>query len=201
MSNLANITEHICSTTMSWSPGPLVCALVRRINCPQCWGPECKPVLKCHLHSWKWGRCWITFLNWALYTSLRMNRAKLQYKSCQWKYLLIGFIICIWLPRKMIKCSLCLVPQSVRTRRARKQLRCVSRKGGRIYPLKSTCHGIPKLKLLIKCLFHIAKRTSDELCNLMPMHLFTRCLALKQFTVKAKYFLQDATEQQSYKTN
>jgi len=101
----------------------------------------------------------------------------------------------------MIKCSLCLVPESIRTGTAGEQLRCVSRKGGRIHPLKSACHDIPKSKLLMKCLFHTAKRTLDELCNLMPVRLFTHCLALKQFTVKAKHFIYDATEQQSYKTN
>lgn len=201
LTNSVNVAEYICSTTRSWSPGPLVYALVGRITCPWSWGTACKPLLKCHLHLWKLGRCWITFPDWALCASQHMNTAKLQYKSCKCKYLLIGFAICIWLACKMIKYSPCLVPQSICTRTAGEQLRCVSRKDGRIYPLKSVCHDIPKSKLLIKCLFHIAKCTLDELCNMLPMHLFTHCLALKQFAGKAKYFIYNATEQQSYKTN
>lgn len=76
------------------------------------------------------------------------------------------------------------------------------RKGcGRIYPLKSVCHDIYKSNLLIKYLFHVANSTLGELSNMVPMHLFTHCLALKQFTLKAERFGYDATEQERYKTN
>lgn len=114
-----------------------------------------------------------------------MDRAKLQHKSCRGKSLLIGFVICIWLPYKMIKRSLCLVPQSIHTRAAGEQLRCIL-KAGRVYPLKSTCHDIPKSKLLRQGLFLTATSTLGELCKAMPMHSFTRRVALNQFTVKAK---------------
>lgn len=100
----------------------------------------------------------------------------------------------------MIKRSLCLVPQSIRTRTAGEQLRCIL-KAGRIYPLKSTCHDIPKSKLLSQCLFHTAKRTLGELCNAMPLRSFTCRVALKQFAVKAKYFVYNTSKQQSSETN